>query len=295
MGASPGRRLFCFGLGYVGQALATPLMADGWRVAGTSRDAAGCARLAPAGIDAFVYDGRTPLREFTAALDGTTHLLASIPPDADGDPALRHHAEDLASLGGLAWVGYLSTTGVYGDTGGRWVDEDSPLEPSGERGARRVTAEAQWRDLWWDHGLPVHVFRLAGIYGPGRGPVESVRNGSARRIHKAGQVFSRIHVADIVQVLQASMAAPRPGGIYNVCDDEPAPPDDVVAYACDRLGVEKPALVPYHEAESEMSPMARSFYRDNRRVRNDRIKHELGVTLRYPDYRSGIDALVAAD
>ena len=277
--------LFCFGLGYSAGFLARDLAGEGWRVAGTSRSGA-------AGADRFPlhrFARSAPLADAAAALAGTTHLLISVPPDEAGDPVLAEHAGDIAALGGLIWVGYLSTTGVYGDRGGGWVDESAALAPSGERGRRRVAAEAGWLELHRRHGLPVHVFRLAGIYGPGRSALDTVRQGRAQRIDKPGQVFSRIHVADIVQVLRASIARPDPGAIYNVCDDDPAPPEAVVAYACRLLGLPPPPLVPF--AEAELTPMARSFYDDNKRVANRRIKEELGVRLRYPGYRDGLDAL----
>ncbi len=181
---------------------------------------------------------------------------------------------------------------MYGDRGGGWVDEQSELRPSGARGRRRVAAEAGWRDLWRQHGVPVHIFRLAAIYGPGRSPFEALRAGTARRIDKPGQVFSRIHVEDLANVLLASMAGPRPGAVYNVCDDEPAPPAAVTAHAADFLGLPAPPLVPFDAAE--LSPMARSFWDDNKRVSNALIKAELGIRLRYPSYREGLAAILAA-
>ncbi len=277
--------LFCFGLGYSAGFLARDLAAEGWRIAGTSREGAAHA----GGVGMHRFSRGAPLADAAAALAGTTHLLVSVPPDAAGDPVLAEHADDILALAGLRWVGYLSTTGVYGDRGGGWVDESSALTPSGERGRRRVAAESAWLDLHRRHGLPVHVFRLAGIYGPGRSALDTVRQGRAQRIDKPGQVFSRIHVADIVQVLRASMARPDPGAVYNVCDDDPAPPEAVIAYACRLLGLPPPPLVPF--AEAALSPMARSFYDDNKRVANRRIKEELGVRLRYPGYRDGLDAL----
>jgi nucleoside-diphosphate-sugar epimerase len=194
-------------------------------------------------------------------------------------------------LEGLAWVGYLSTTGVYGDRQGGWVDETSALQPTGERGRRRVAAERAWLDLHRRRGVPVHVFRLAGIYGPGRSAIDTVLAGEAKRIDKPGQVFGLIHVADIAAVLEASIARPNPGAIYNVCDDDPAPPEAVIAEACRLLGRTLPPLVPFAEAKRTMSEMALSFYADNKRVRNDRIKKELGVVLTYPSYRDGLAAL----
>ena len=277
--------LFCFGLGYSAGFLARDLAAEGWRIAGTSREGAAHAE----GFGMHRFSRGAPLADAAAALAGMTHLLVSVPPDAAGDPVLAEHADDILALAGLRWVGYLSTTGVYGDRGGGWVDESSALTPSGERGRRRVAAESAWLDLHRRHGLPVHVFRLAGIYGPGRSALDTVRQGRAQRIDKPGQVFSRIHIADIVQVLRASMARPDPGAVYNVCDDDPAPPEAVIAYACRLLGLPPPPLVPF--AEAALSPMARSFYDDNKRVANRRIKEELGVRLRYPGYRDGLDAL----
>jgi nucleoside-diphosphate-sugar epimerase len=214
-----------------------------------------------------------------------------VPPDRSGDPVFDICGEEIAALSGLAWLGYLSTTGVYGDRGGDWVDETSELSPSGERGRRRVQAERAWLDLWRRCGLPVHIFRLAAIYGPARSPFAALRAGTARRIDKPGQVFSRIHVEDLAQILRASIIRPRPGAIYNVCDDKAAAPEAVVAYAARLLGLPPPPLVPFEAAE--LSPMARSFYDDNKRVANTLIKDELGVQLRYRDYRAGLAAILA--
>jgi nucleoside-diphosphate-sugar epimerase len=289
----PARRLFCFGLGYSALALADALLAEGWTVAGTARTEESCAALRARGITAHRFASDHPLADPAAALAGATHLLSSVPPDGAGDPVLRDCGEALAARPDLAWVGYLSTTGVYGDRAGGWVDEDSPRDPSGERGVRRVAAEDAWLALWRDHGLPVHLFRLAGIYGPGRNALRTVRDGKARRLVKPGQVFSRIHLADIVAALRASIARPAPGRAYNLCDDEAAPPQEVIAYACTLLGVAPPPEEAFEGAS--LSPMARSFYADNKRVRNDRIKAELGVVLAYPDYRKGLEALLDAE
>jgi len=289
---APGR-LFCFGLGYSAQGLARRLLARGWSVAGTTRSDDKAACLTGEGIEVHLFDRGRPLDDPAAALAGVTHLLSSVPPDEAGDPVLDHHRPDIAPLESLAWLGYLSTTGVYGDRGGGWVDEDAERTPTGERGRRRVAAEDAWLDLWERDGLPVHLFRLAGIYGPGRSALEGVRDGTAKRIDKPGQRFSRIHVADIAAALDASIARPRPGAAYNLCDDEPAPPQEVIAYACELLGREPPPLVPFDRAE--LSAMARSFYRDNKRVSNARIKEELGVELAYPSYRDGLRAILAAE
>jgi nucleoside-diphosphate-sugar epimerase len=281
--------LFCFGLGFSAGALARRLLAQGWRVTGTCRDTARAAELQQLGIAPVVFDRAHPIADLDRHLAAATHLLSSVPPDAAGDPVLDMHGAAIARAAQhLAWIGYLSTTGVYGDRGGGWVDEDSALTPTGPRGRRRLEAERAWLAL----PLPAHLFRLAGIYGPGRSALDTVRSGKARRVVKPGQVFSRIHVDDIVAVLLASIARPAPGTAYNVCDDDPADPAAVIAFASDLLGVAPPPEVPF--AEAALSPMARSFYDDNKRVRNDRIKHALGVTLRYPSYREGLRALLAA-
>ena len=281
-------RLFCFGLGYSALALARGLKGRGWAVAGTCRAPESRAALAAEGIEAMFFDRSRPLADPAGVLAGTTHIVASVPPDDQGDPVIDLHADAIAAVP-TEWIGYLSTTGVYGDRGGAWVDESSDLRPVGVRGRRRVDAEESWLDLWRTHGRPVHLFRLAGIYGPGRGPFEQVRAGTARRVIKPGQVFSRIHVDDIVRVLEASMAKPNPGAAYNVCDDEAAPPQDVIAEAARLLGVEPPPEIPFEQAS--LSPMARSFYDEMKRVSNRRIREELGVKLAYPTYREGLAAL----
>jgi nucleoside-diphosphate-sugar epimerase len=293
--SDPPPRLFCFGLGYTTLALARHLLGDGWQVAGTTRDQDKGLALAAMGIEVYRFDRGRPFPD-GRVLGPASHILSSVPPDAEGDPVLDHHGADLAALGrggAVRWVGYLSTTGVYGDRGGGWVDEGSALRPTGVRGRRRVAAEQGWLDLWRRCGLPVHIFRLAGIYGPGRSALDAVRNGTAKRIDKPGQVFSRIHVDDIVAALRASMARPVPGAIYNVCDDAPAPPAEVIAHACALLGAVPPPLTAFEAAE--LTPMGRSFYRDNKRVRNDRLKRELGLQLQYPTYQAGLRAILAAE
>ena len=289
------RRLFVFGLGYSALVFALRARAKGWRVAGTTRSADKARALAAAhGFEMHVFDRDRPLEAPATALAGVTHILASAPPDCAGDPVLARHAADIAGIGGLRWAGYLSTTGVYGDRDGAWVDETAGLHPTGPRGAARVEAERGWLGLL-RLGVPVHVFRLAGIYGPGRSAFDALRDGSARRIVKPGQVFSRIHVDDIARVLDGSIAKPDPGAVYNVCDDEPAPPQDVVAFAAGLLGVAPPPEIAYEVAAPTMSEMARSFYRDSKRVSNLRIRDGLGVRLEHPDYRSGLRAILAQE
>jgi nucleoside-diphosphate-sugar epimerase len=290
----PARHLFCFGYGYSARALARHLRGDGWAVSGTCRSDEKRAPETADSVRLFPFDRDRPLSDARAALDGVTDVLSSIPPDGMGDPVLDRHGDVLMAARELRWIGYLSTTGVYGDTGGAPVDETAPLRPTSERSRRRVEAERRWLDLFDRHGQPVHVFRLAGIYGLGRSALDQVRRGEARRIDKPGHLFSRIHVDDIAAVLRASIGRPHPGRIYNVCDDEPAAPADVIAHACRLLGLEPPPPVPFDRAASGLSPMALSFWRDNRRVDNARIKRELGVALRYPDYRSGLAAIARA-
>ncbi|MBN2630961.1 MAG: SDR family oxidoreductase [Rhodobacteraceae bacterium] len=274
--------LLSLGHGYSAQALARLLIPQGWAVIGTTRRPEKAESLRKAGIEPLMWPG-----DLGPALARATHILVSAGPDAAGDPFLV--AQPAIAQAAVHWVGYLSTTGVYGDHQGEWVTEATPLTPVSPRGTHRVLAERQWQET----GLPVHIFRLAGVYGPGRGPFEKVRDGSARRIIKPGQFFSRIHVDDIAQVLAASIARPNPGAAYNVCDDEPAPPEDVLSHAAALLGLPEPPAIAFDQAE--MTPMARSFYSESKRVRNDRIKAELGVKLLYPTYREGLAALMASD
>ncbi|MGR3563108.1 MAG: SDR family oxidoreductase [Heliomarina sp.] len=279
-----GKTLFSFGHGFSARALTRLLIPQGWRVIGTTRSADKAESLRASGVEPVLFPGDLP----PEGLSEATHLLISAGPDAEGDPVLRALRPEIEKLAPrLEWAGYLSTTGVYGDHQGGWVDESTPLTPSTRRGKWRVAAEAEWQSI---PDLPLHIFRLAGIYGPGRGPFAKVRKGTARRVIKKGQVFSRIHVDDIAQVLAASIAQPNPGAIYNLCDDDPAPPQDVIAHAAELLGLPLPPAVDYETAE--MTPMARSFYAESKRVRNDRIKEELGVELLYPDYRKGLQSLL---
>lgn len=286
MNEVPIRRLFCFGLGYSARVIAHKLAAEGWQVAGTGRDEK--PGFGHQGFDIYTFDGLAPMDDADFALAGTTHILSSVPPSADGDPVLTWHASNIERVETLEWVGYLSTTGVYGDRGGDWVDEGCALQPTGERGRRRVAAEESWFELQTD--AAVQSFRLAGIYGPGRSALDSVRQGRARRILKPGQVFSRIHVDDIANVLCASIARPEPGAVYNVCDDEAAPPQEVITLACDLLGITPPPEIAFEDAE--LSDMAQSFYRDNKRVSNKRIKEALGVELKWPNYRDALREMV---
>jgi nucleoside-diphosphate-sugar epimerase len=282
--------LLVFGMGYTARALLDAWPSDWPReVTVTTRSREKADALAREGLTARVFPGE----EVTADLAGARRVLVTAGPENGRDPVLARLRDDFARAEHLEWVGYLSTTGVYGDHAGGWVDETTPLTPTTERGEARVAAEEEWRTLHRAHGLPVHIFRLAGIYGPGRSPFDRLRDGTARRIVKPGQVFSRIHVEDIAQVLLASMRRPNPGAAYNVCDDVPAPPQDVIAHAAELLGLPPPPEVPFDAAQ--LGPMARSFYAENKRVRNDRIKSELGVRLRYSDYRAGLAQILSAE
>ncbi|MFX0542309.1 SDR family oxidoreductase [Roseovarius sp. S4756] len=279
------KTLLTFGHGYSARAVAALLQHEGdWRIIGTTRDAEKAKALEAEGVEPLIWPGD----DVTPALAEATHLLISAAPGEGGDPVLVElQSEIMRAAPHLDWAGYLSTTGVYGDHDGGWVDEQTPLDPGTRRGKLRQEAEAAWQAI---PDLPLHIFRLAGIYGPGRGPFAKLRSGKARRIIKEGQVFSRIHVEDIAQTLAASMHAPDPGAIYNLCDDDPAPPQDVIGYAAELLGLPLPEAVPFEEAE--MSEMARSFYAESKRVRNDRIKGDLGINLRYPTYREGLRAMM---
>ena len=275
-----------FGFGFTAKALAVRLAAAGWKISATSRTEQGLAEIAGHGYRSLRFEGLAG-----GDLKGITHLTASAPPGEDGDPVVQAYGTLLETRAEqFAWAGYLSTTGVYGDHGGGWVTEATPLTPNTERGRKRVGAEQQWASLHQRHGLPVQLFRLAGIYGPGRNQLESLLAGTAQRIVKPGQIFSRIHVDDIVSVLEASMARPDPGQAYNVCDDYPCPPQEVVGFAAHLLGVPPPPEIPFDEAP--LSAMARSFYADSKRVSNARIKGQLGVRLAYPSYREGLTALL---
>jgi nucleoside-diphosphate-sugar epimerase len=280
------RRLFCFGLGFTARTFAHDF--PDWTVMGTSRSPASDTLRDPISILPFRRD--YPVENFTELAKDVTHILLSVPPDEAGDPVFDEMEAQIRALPALQWIGYLSTTGVYGNLEGDWVDENSPYNPSGARGERRVEAEKSWLGLFDEFGLPVHIFRLPGIYGPDRNQLVSLKNGKARRISKPGQIFSRIHVSDLAAILSASMNKPCPGSIYNIADDAPAPPEDVVAYAAELLGMPPPPIQDFESAD--LSPMARSFYADSKRVSNEKIKEELGIQLKYPTYREGLTALL---
>jgi nucleoside-diphosphate-sugar epimerase len=283
-------RLFVFGMGFSGRATAAALRETppgDLAIAGTSREAG-----ASDGVPLHRFDGTAPGATLRPDLMAATHVLVSIPPDAAGDAVLRHHRADLDGAKNLAWLGYFSTVGVYGDFAGAWVDETAETRPVNARSRLRVTVEEAWRDYAAGRGVPVLVLRLAGIYGPGRSAFNKLREGTARRIVKPGQVFNRIHVADIGRVT-ALAAVRRLAGTFNLADDLPAPPQDVVAHAADLIGVAAPPEMPF--ATAAMTPMARSFYGDNKRVANAAIKRALGIDLLYPTFREGLAAILAEE
>ncbi|HKH96875.1 MAG TPA: SDR family oxidoreductase [Beijerinckiaceae bacterium] len=284
--------LFVFGLGYSARAFVDLERRRFTRIVASVTSAEKAERLAAEGIDARVFGPEVRDPRIPDDLRDAGALLVSIPPGEDGDPALAAYADAIAAAPRLAWIGYLSTVGVYGDHGGAWIDETTTPNPTSARSRRRLAAEEAWLALGRRTGKPVQVFRLAGIYGRRRNPLAQLAAGTATRIVKPGQVFNRIHVDDIAAALAASLDRPRPGAVYNVADDEPAPPQDVVAYAASLAGVAPPPEIPF--AQASLSPMARSFYAETKRVSNRLLKQELGLTLRYPTYREGLAGLRAA-
>lgn len=283
--------LLCFGMGYSARALADLLRGDDWRITGTATSPVGIERIAKRGEAGVMFDGTGPSALIDAALVTATHLVISIPPGDAGDPVLVHHAKAIERAPKLRWIGYLSTVGVYGDHQGAWVDETTPATPGSVRSRRRLEAENAWQDIGQRAGKQIQVFRLAGIYGPGRSAIDNLRAGQARRIVKQGQVFNRIHVADIAAVVAAAMTGAGRHTVYNVADDEPAPPQDVIAFAAALLGIAPPPEIQFEEAQ--LSEMGRSFYAENKRVANGRIKHDLGVRLRFATFREGMRAILA--
>ncbi|MGI9426231.1 MAG: SDR family oxidoreductase, partial [Hyphomicrobiaceae bacterium] len=275
--------LFCFGLGYSARVFAMQRLDDGWRISGTSRTQAGAAAVTALGATGFVFDGRRLDEPLIAAVAEATHILVSIAPDEESDPVLRHSARLAPACANAEWIGYLSTIGVYGNHDGAWIDEQTPAIPASARSGRRLLAEHEWTEFARSIGVPLQIFRLAGIYGPGRSAIDKLRSGTARRLIKDGQVFNRIHVDDIADIVAAGARQPSKSGVFNVCDDLPAPPQDVVAFAAEQLGLPVPPGQAFESAD--LSPMARSFYSENKRCRNAKLKDMLGVSLRYPTYR----------
>ena len=287
-------KVFVFGLGYSALASVRALRQiagdDPW-LAGTTRSAETRDALADVGISAHLFEGREISPELLSDLNEATHILLSIPPGEDGDPALSLSA-GLSRDNGLQWIGYFSTVGVYGDHGGAWVDEGASTDPVHPRSQRRLEAEKAWRGEAKRLAVPLMVLRLAGIYGPGRSALDKLREGKARRIVKPGQVFNRIHVEDIGRITALAMTR-NLAGLFNLADDEPAPPQDVVTFAAALMHVPLPAKEPFETAD--MTPMARTFYSSNERIANAAIKKALGIDLLYPTYRQGLNAIRSGD
>jgi len=283
--------VFFFGMGYSSLATARAIHSSidtDIPIAGTRRNLDNAEAFADAAYRLHIFDGQSPGRTLNEDLKRASHVILSIPPDERGDPALDFHRETLDAAKDLEWLGYFSTVGVYGDFGGAWVDESAPTRPLNARSQVRVEVEQQWRDYAAKRGVPLLVLRLAGIYGPGRSAFDRLRDGTARRIIKPNQVFNRIHVEDIGRMTQLA-AEQRLDGTFNLGDDEPAPPQDLVTYAAELMGVPAPPDTPF--ATAQMTEMARSFYSDNKRVSNKAIKAALGTELLYPTYREGLDAI----
>ncbi len=284
-------KLVVLGLGYSASAFVAAGAGRFSSVVATVRSAASSAHAGATGAEVLALDDPASGPRLMAAIAGADAMLVSVPAEAGGDPLLPGLGAAISAAPNLRWIGYLSTVGVYGDHGGAWVDERSALNATSQRGLARIAAERGWLDLGAASGKAVQVFRLAGIYGPGRNQLQSVANGTARRIIKPGQVFSRIHVDDIAGACLASLDRPAPRTVYNVADHEPAPPQDIIAFAAHLLGLPVPPEEPFETAV--LSPMARSFYMDQRRVSNARLTTELGYVFRHPTYREGLGALSA--
>lgn len=283
--------LLVFGYGYSAHRIGKRLLQSGWLVSGTRRSDEGTSELEAMGVRGHVFDGARPASSVVSVLNAATHLLVSIPPDDGGDPVLSHHRPDVVASDTLEWIGYLSTTGVYGDRGGAWVDERTPPDPSTARSRRRRAAERAWTKTALVAGVPLQIFRLSGIYGPDRSVVDRLRAGTATRLVRAGLVFNRIHVDDVAGAVLAGIDRPEATGVFNVSDNLPSSPQDVLMHAAGLLGVEPPPERSVDEAD--LSPVARSFYSECKRVSNDRLKADLRYRLRYPTYREGLAAVVA--
>ena len=284
--------ILILGLGYSAGFFARAALVRGWEVTGTVRSAEKAAELSREGIRTLVFGGFAVSSALAKAVAEADAVLVSVQPAEDGDPALGPLRAALMAAPNLRWIGYLSTIGVYGDQGGAWIDEATPPAPTNARTRQRVEIEEAWLQLGRDSGKPVQIFRLSGIYGPGRNAITKLRNGTANRLIKPGQVFNRIHVDDIAGVLMASLAQPRQSAIYNVTDDEPGPPQDVITFAAELTGLEPPPEIPFEQAQ--LSPMAASFYGESKRVSNALVKREFGYAFRYPTYREALRALAAA-
>ena len=276
--------LLIFGHGYTANAFVDYVRSIDWEIFGTTRNPQTADLLINKGVKPLMWSDESKIK---SVINRSDYILHSIPPTETGDPVYKRFSKAIISRStNLSWFGYLSTTSVYGNHDGKWVDENIPVNPSSNRGLLRVKAENNWFSI---KDLPLHIFRLAGIYGPNRSPLDKIRSGKAQLISKPGQFFSRIHVEDIVRILKASIEMPNHGSVYNVCDDMPAAPDEVLDYAAKLINYPDLPKVAFEEAE--LSPMAKSFYSENKRVKNERVKSELKITLKYPNFETGLNAL----
>ena len=276
--------LLIFGHGYTANAFVDYIRNEDWEIFGTTRNIQTADLLTKKNVHPIMWSDEPKIKSIIKRSD---YILHSIPPTEIGDPVYKRFSEAIMSRStDLSWFGYLSTTSVYGNHNGKWVDENTPVNPSSDRGNLRVQAENNWSSI---NDLPLHIFRLAGIYGPNRNPLDKIRSGKAQSISKPGQFFSRIHVEDIARILKASIEMPNRGSVYNVCDDMPAAPDEVLDYAAKLINYPDLPKVSFEKAQ--LSPMAKSFYSENKRVKNDLIKSEFKVTLKYPNFESGLNAL----
>lgn len=281
---------FCFGLGYTAQFLIKKLQSQGWIVGGTVRNLEKQKKLLESGCSTYVLNSAPISKNLFDLLQDYSHILFSIPPDAQGrNLFLKDNPDFFKNMRHLSWIGYLSATSVYGDQQGRWVDEKTSPHPTTDRGYKRWLAEQEWQLLYQQSQLPIHIFRLSSIYGPGRNALVNILDGTAKLIEQPGQIFNRLHINDIIQVLETSMQQPKPGAIYNLADDEPAPPADVIRYACRLLG--KKDLIATSLHDPSISEMTRSFYQESKRVSNQLIKDQLKIKLLYPTYREGLENL----
>jgi nucleoside-diphosphate-sugar epimerase len=287
-------RMFFFGYGYTASHLAQLLRAEGWSMAGTTRTTDKVNGMWDQGVEPHVWNGKAPIEGPGRIMKNVTHILHSVPPTTQADPVLRNHLKLLIQLAPqLEWYGYISTTSVYGDTQGEVADESYEPNPSLPRGKSRLRVEKRHRQLFKKKQLPLHIFRAGGIYGPGRSLVRRALQEPQQIIHKEGHITSRIHVDDLAQILRASIEQPNPGSVYNCVDDMPAPMEDPMKYALERLGKPVPPSVPYEQVEDKLKRGMKSFYEESRQVSNAKIKSELGVTLKYPTYREGYDAIIS--
>ncbi len=286
------KRLLIMGFGFSSEAITKRARETFAEISGTTRSARKKERLNAQGIGGLIFGAGEEDEKLHEAIASATHLLVSIGPDENGDPVLNALSDVLAKAGNLEWIGYLSTVGVYGDHDGEWVDETTVPRPVSQRSIERVAAEESWQEFARNRGLPLAIFRLSGIYGPGRNAFMNMDKGTARRLVKPGQVFNRIHREDIGEAVYQAMTRSI-GGIFNITDDEPAPPQDVVTHAFELAGREPPPETDFETAE--LSPMARSFYGENKRVSNARSKEVLGMTYRWPDYRTSLKRMWEED